>query len=162
MQPFDFFVRGARLAPQRRAVIEPDAGKELTHGELMAQSCALAAALQDLSGKQRPVVAILAGNSIEMLLGILATYATAGVLVPLTPTLVEKDIARQLDCVQPDLVLCDPVYGDLLTSYQGLRISTVASDQGDTVARLIERYAARMPLRVNADLAETVAIKFTG
>src|SRR5690606_22473565 len=135
------FVRGARHVPQRCAVTEPGSGRSLTHGELLAQTSALAAAFQDLAGKQRPVVAILAGNSIEMLMGILATYATAGVLVPLTPTLVEKDIARQLDCVRPDLVLCDPAYEDLLISYQGARISTVACQGRDSVAGLVDRYA---------------------
>ncbi len=163
MQPFDFFVRGARLAPQRCAVIEPASGRSLTHGELLAQSRALAVAFQDLAATRRPVVAILAGNSIEMLTGILATYASAGVLVPLTPTLVETDIARQLDCVKPDLLLFDPAYKDLLVSYHGQRISTAArADHVETVARLVGRYAATMPARSNVYLAETVAIKFTG
>lgn len=162
MQPFDFFVRGARHSPQRCAVTEHGSGRSLTHGELLAQSCALAAAFQDLTGKRRPVVAILAGNSIEMLMGILATYASTGVLVPLTPTLVEKDIARQLDCVRPDVVLCDPAYEGLLASYQGLRISTVESDKEETVAGLVDRYALAVPVRSHVDLAETVAIKFTG
>lgn len=162
MQPFDFFIRGARLAPQRWAAIEPGSGRRLTHAELLAQSSALAAAFQELTGKQRPVVAILAGNSIEMLLGILATYAAAGVLVPLTPTLVEKDIARQLGCAQPDLVLCDPAYDDLLISYQGPRVSSAAPGQGTCVADLIDRYAAAAPIRNAVDLSDTVAIKFTG
>lgn len=162
MQPFDFFVRSARYYPDQCAVVEPSTGRQLTHGELFTQSNALAAALQSMTGKQRPTVAILAGNSIEMLISILATYATAGVLVPLTPTLVEKDIARQLDTVQPDVVLFDPAYESLLTSFHGRRISMVAGSAAETVAGLISQYAAVVPGRFNADLTETVAIKFTG
>lgn len=162
MQPFDFFSRSARYSPHQCAAVEPHTGKRLTHAELFTQSCALAAAFQGLTAKQRPTVAILAGNSIEMLTCILATYATGGVLVPLTPTLVEKDIARQLDCVQPDVVLFDPVYENLLSSFRGRRISMAAENTAETLARLIDQHAGATPVRSNVNLAETVAIKFTG
>lgn len=162
MQPFDFFARSARYAPEQCAAIEPGSGRRVTHGELFDRSSSLGAALQSLSGRRRPTVAILAANSIEMLTGILATYATGGVLVPLTPTLVEKDIARQLDCVEPDVVLFDPAYKDLLVSFKGHRVSMAADGQGETVAGLIKSHNGAVTARSNVDLAETVAIKFTG
>lgn len=162
MQPIDFFLRGAKYAPDRDAVSEPESGRCLTYSQVRTQTDALACAFQKLSGKSRPTVAILAGNSIEMLLGILATYAVSGVLVPLTPTLVERDIARQLECAEPDLVLFDPAYRDLLVSYVGCRISTVKIEGCVAVSTLLSEYALQTPLRSNPDLAETVAIKFTG
>lgn len=162
MQPFDFFARGARLHPDRQAVVEPVSGRSLTHEQLRLQARALAAAFQHLTGKPRPTVAILADNSIEMLLGILATYCTAGVLVPLTPTLVERDIARQLGTAQPDLVLVDPGYEKMLGAYQGMRVSTKNPAAEHQVSDLLGRFADRPVVRSNIELAETVAIKFTG
>lgn len=161
MQPIDFFIRAAKLHLHKCAVHEVPSNRKLSHQELLDQSWALGTAFQSLSGKDRPTIAILAGNSIEMLLGILAAYATSGVLVPLTPTMVEADIARQLDCVKPDLVLFEPAYEGLIESYQGVRISTVDASP-ISVQNLLARFAGTLPVRSNVRLDETVAIKFTG
>ncbi|MBF6617648.1 MAG: AMP-binding protein [Candidimonas sp.] len=161
MQPIDFFLRGARLHPTRCAVIDAESGSSLTHHQLLQQTYALAAGLRALSAKPRPVVAILAGNSIDMLLGILATYACSGVIVPLTPS-VQADIARQLDSAQPDVVLFDPVYEELLVSYGGPRVAVAPGFGSASVQSLLDRHAGARLERPLVDLAETVAIKFTG
>lgn len=163
MQPIDFFIRASKLHGEQCAVHEVASNRKLSYLELLDQVNALASGFQGLTGKERPTVAILAGNSIEMLLGILATYATAGVFVPMTPTLVESDIARQLDSVTPDLVLFEPVYEDLLVSYQGLRISTGGASQEQSVEKLVSQYKGKVPVRVaSVSLDEAVAVKFTG
>lgn len=161
MQPIDFFLRGARLHPDNTAVIDAETGKTLRHNELREQALSLAAALQQLSGKKRPVVATLAGNSIEMLVGILATYACGGVLVPLTPTVVERDIARQLAYARPDLILYDSVYEPLIHSYDGLRICNDTAG-ALPVAHVLRQHAGAVPERTQCGLEEIVAIKFTG
>ncbi|WP_042794081.1 class I adenylate-forming enzyme family protein [Achromobacter insolitus] len=161
MQPIDFFLRAAMRHPDRTATLDAATGHTHTYEELRGQTLALAAALQCLSGKPRPVVATLAGNSHAMLLGILATYACAGVLVPLTPTVVEQDIARQLATAAPDLVLHDAAYEELLVSYRGPRI---CHDEGHDlhIDALLREYAGQSPSRPNPDLGDTAAIKFTG
>lgn len=161
MQPIDFFLRGARLHSTHTAAIDIHTGQALNHNDLKKSALSLAAALQALSGKNRPVVATLAGNSIEMLLGILATYACGGVLVPLTPTVVERDISRQLDCARPDLILYDSRYESLIVSYEGTRISNDTSGPLH-VAGLVHHYADAVPMRSHCELSETTAIKFTG
>jgi len=161
MQPIDFFLRSTRLYPEHTAAIDTGTGRTLTHASLRDQAFSLAAALQTLSGKKRPVVATLAGNSIEMLLGILATYACGGILVPLTPTVVEKDIARQLACARPDLILYDSCYEDLIQTYDGLRLCNDTA--GDCpVAHVIAQHAGREAERAHGGLDEIAAIKFTG
>lgn len=161
MQPIDFFLRGTRLHPERQAVIDVGTGLTLSYGELKMQAFSLAAALQALSENKRPVVATLAGNSIEMLLGILATYACGGVLVPLTPTAVEKDIARQLECARPDLILYDKDYAHLIDSYKGKRLCTNSTAK-HSVSQLIKKYTGTVPERPWCELEEIIAIKFTG
>ncbi|MPT37047.1 MAG: long-chain fatty acid--CoA ligase, partial [Achromobacter sp.] len=161
MQPIDFFLHAAMRYPDRIAAIDAASGFAHTYEALRGQALALAAALQRLSGKPRPVIATLAGNSHAMLLGILATYACGGVLVPLTPTVVEQDIARQLATAAPDIVLHDAAYEALLVSYQGLRICNDESREFQTDA-LAREYAGQSPSRGNPDPGETTAIKFTG
>ncbi|NYT77616.1 acyl--CoA ligase [Alcaligenaceae bacterium] len=161
MQPIDFFLRGARQHPEHTAVIDADTGRALSHSDLRDQALSLSTALQKLSGKKRPVVATLAGNSIEMLLGILATYACGGVLVPLTPTVVEKDIARQLAYANPDLILYDSVYEPLIQSYEGLRICNDTTGEF-SVSHVLKQPAGALPERVHCGLEEIAAIKFTG
>jgi len=161
MQPFDFFLQGAMRHPGRTAAVDAATGQAHTYEALRDQALALAAALQQLCGKPRPVVATLAGNSHAMLLGILATYACAGVLVPLTPTVVEQDIARQLATAAPDIVLYDTAYEALLASYRGLRVRNDA-DGDRHVAALVREHAGQAPVRCNPGLDETIAIKFTG
>jgi acyl-CoA synthetase (AMP-forming)/AMP-acid ligase II len=161
MQPIDFFLHAAMRYPDRIAAIDAATGRTHTYEALRGQALALAAALQRLSGKPRPVIATLAGNSHAMLLGILATYACGGVLVPLTPTVVEQDIARQLATASPDIVLHDAAYEALLVSYQGLRICNDESREFQTDA-LAREYAGQSPSRCNPDPGETAAIKFTG
>ena len=148
MQPIDFFLHAAMRYPDRIAAIDAASGFAHTYEALRGQALALAAALQRLSGKPRPVIATLAGNSHAMLLGILATYACGGVLVPLTPTVVEQDIARQLATAAPDIVLHDAAYEALLVSYQGLRICNDESREFQTDA-LAREYAGQSPSRGN-------------
>lgn len=162
MQPIDIFLSAARLDPGRAAAIDAFTGRSLSHGDLRDQAMALASALQSIAGKPRPVVATLAGNSLEMLAGILATYACGGVLVPLTPTLVESDIARQLACAQPDVVLHDAAYAPLLASYEGPRICNDDDSAGRRIGELLREHAGEQPARTDADAGETAAIKFTG
>ena len=161
MQPIDFVLHAAMRHPDRIASIDATTGSTHTYEALRGQALALAAALQRLSGKPRPTIAILAGNSHAMLLGILATYACAGVLVPLTPTVVEQDIARQLATAAPDIVLHDAAYEGLLASYHGLRICN-DEERELHIDALLHAHAGQSPSRPNPDPGDTAAIKFTG
>ncbi|WP_454695213.1 class I adenylate-forming enzyme family protein [Achromobacter aegrifaciens] len=161
MQPVDFFLHAAMRHPNRIAALDAATGCTHTYEALRGQTLALAAALQRLSGKPRPVIATLAGNSHAMLLGILATYACAGVLVPLTPSVVEQDIARQLATAAPDIVLHDSAYEALLASYHGLRICNDAGRELH-IDMLVREHAGQSPSRSNPDPGDTAAIKFTG
>ena len=166
MTPIDFFLRAAALTPDATAVIELNpAGQAihtLTFGELAANVQALASAFQHLSGKPCPTVALLCGNSVDMLTALLATYACRGVLAPLTPKNPAAELRQQIDAAQPDLIVADAASGELARSTGVPVVSLDTTGETHSLRALLRTYQGQSPQVVEADLAQTVALKFTG
>ncbi|MFC3336973.1 class I adenylate-forming enzyme family protein [Paracandidimonas soli] len=170
MRPIDLFYRAARMAPQALAVagsvskLAPD-GK-LSYAELEHHAQALAAALQKLGGKPRPVVALLTENSPEMLVAILAIYACQGVLVPLTSKYPAAEIHKQIATAQPDVIVASPklagVVRDLSTRVVWTAMSEDAREGDACLGDLLREWDGRVPAETAYDAADVAAIKFTG
>ena len=166
MTPIDFFLRAAALTPDAPAAIELDSTGQPIHtlnfGELAGNVHALASAFQHLSGKPCPTVALLCGNSVDMLTALLATYACRGVLVPLTPKNPSAELRQQIDAAQPDLIVADAAAIDLAHS-TGIPVVPLGAAAGPhSLSALLQKYRGQTPQVVEADLAQTIAIKFTG
>lgn len=158
MQPIDFFKHAARFYPDRQAVYDTETQTSLTYEQLNAQVDALAAFIQAQNPSGRAKISILADNSLEMLLVILATYASNGIIIPLTPTDVESTLKYQLDSVAPDYIFYAEKYSHLIEFYQGDRLQIELLKQGV----LNNNQIKSAPTRPAANLSDTAAIKFTG
>ncbi|MBB1650971.1 MULTISPECIES: class I adenylate-forming enzyme family protein [Delftia] len=163
MTPIDFLWAGVRRQPDADAAIELAAdgsiAGRLSHGDLARQVHAAAAALQRVSGRARPTVALASHNSLAMLVCILATYHCRGVLVPLTPGNPQPELRQQMDTARPDLVVLD---GSARELARGLDIPVIhlAPVPGQT-----PEFAQCQGLQTRIEEAggeDTMAIKFTG
>lgn len=166
MTPIDFFLHAAALTPNATAAVELNPAGQATHrltfGELATNVHAVASAFQHLSGKPCPTVALLCGNSVDMLTTLLATYACRGVLAPLTPKNPAAELRQQIDAAQPDLIVADMASAELAHS-TGIPVVSLGT-AGDThsLSTLLREYQGKTPQVVEVDLVQTVALKFTG
>lgn len=161
MLPIDFFLHASQQYPHHQAAVDLQSGLSVTYSALKREILSLAAQFQFLSGESRPAVTILADNSLEMLVTILATYACHGVLIPLTPTSVARDISRKIEISRPHIVVFDSKYEELIDGFKGHRIKT--GDLGLLKASsLHSQFENKQPLRPATNISEQAAIKFTG
>lgn len=165
MFPIDFFWRAAARWPERTAI---DAPEGLTsYATLAGEVAALAAGLRALDPAAGSRVGILARNSREHLVALLATLAAGKVWVPLNVKSTAPEIRRILDVVEPGIVVVDPDSAALMEGATTRRVwtGTHGRDGQPTLAALCARHAGA----ARADLAalgltdgDTQAIKFTG
>jgi long-chain acyl-CoA synthetase len=109
--------------PARRALRGP---RELTYGEVAEAAVGLAAAL---SGEIAPGdrVAVVSGNDDSFVVAYLAALASGAVVVPLNPAAPDAELARELEVVEPALVLCGPaVAGRELAGIDPARVRMLA------------------------------------
>jgi len=165
MFPIDFFWRAAARWPDRTAI---DAPEGLTpYATLAGEVAALAAALCALDPAPGSRVGILARNSREHLLALLATLAAGKVWVPLNVKSTAPEIQRIVDITEPGIVVADPGSAALIETVRTQRVWTGdGAAQGlPTVASLVAQHAgaARLDLAaLGLKDADTQAIKFTG
>ncbi|MDR3381406.1 class I adenylate-forming enzyme family protein [Cupriavidus basilensis] len=163
MQPIDHLLRTASATPARIAL--QAAGESLTYGELTQKVLALAAAFQALDPTPGSRVGICAGNSVQHVLALLATLAAGKCWVPLNPRASVHERARIVDFTEPSiLVLEDSTHGQSSTITPGTRVIACGPQASgpDSIAALLCAWRGHVPLRVQRELGETQAIKFTG
>lgn len=165
MFPIDFFWRAAARWPEGTAI---DAPEGLTsYATLAGNVAALAAGLRVLDPTAGSRVGILARNSREHLLALLATLAAGKVWVPLNVKSTAPEIQRIVDATEPSIVVVDPASAGLIESANTQRVWTGdgAAQGMPTVAALIGQHAgaARVDLAaLGLKDSDTQAIKFTG
>jgi len=165
MFPIDFFWRAAARWPERSAIDAPEG--RTSYATLAADVAALAAGLRTLDGATGSRVGILAKNSREHLVALLATLAAGKVWVPLNVQSTAPEIRRILDATEPGLLIADPASAALIDGAGGRRVWTGASppDAQPSLAALIARHAGAARIELGAlglTDRDTQAIKFTG
>lgn len=179
MRPIDLFHRAARATPDAMAVVGSPGWLapqgDMTYSTLLHHVQALAYAFQQVSGKRRPVVALLTENSVDMLVATLAVYACQGVLVPLTSKYPAAEIAKQVATANPDILVAGSalsgVVAQLPASFARIWLGpsgtvpvAVAANAGQdqTLVDLLAQYAGKAPLPSAYQASDIAAIKFTG
>jgi fatty-acyl-CoA synthase len=166
MRPIDFLLRAARRWPDQLALRDADA--KLSYAELVAQVEALAAAFQVLAPDPRARIALCAHNHVTHAVALLATLLAGRIWVPLNPRAGQKELARIVEFTEAALVIVEPELAPRVAGCGGrtLVIRPSAAPGAATppcdIAALIAAHARQRPDRVDHDLAETQAIKFTG
>lgn len=162
MFPIQFLYRSARTNPDRVAVEQE--GVLLTYSEVVRQVDAFAAGLQALVQKDRPCIAVLSPNTLEMFISVMAIHACGGILVPLNYRNPRAELEGQVAMARPDLLIVDEGCLEML-SPSGIPI-VVAGAAGNATAgsvqALIARYLGSSPKWTASDPGEPNAIKFTG
>ena len=95
----------ARIAPEHRAVI--DRGVVLTYGQLEARVDQLAQLLRDAGLGRGARIATLVGNSADQVVLLFACARVGAALAPLSWRLTPRELARQVDLLDPDLLVTE-------------------------------------------------------
>ncbi|MBB5498815.1 class I adenylate-forming enzyme family protein [Paraburkholderia sp. MM5384-R2] len=160
MFPIEFLRHSALAHPNAPAAIDGD--RICTYHELVARSDALAAGLQALVGKPRPVVALLGPNSVEMLVALMAVHAGGSILVPLNGRNAKPELDAQIRRVNPDVLIVNRQYLDKFTQDHRPILVTDADEDDPRSVSLVERAHAGERAQWDATLGDINAIKFTG
>ncbi len=160
MFPFDFVRKAAALYPDRTAAEEGAAS--IRFRDLITAADALGAAFQDLSGKQRPVVAVLGPNGLQHFLVIMGVHASLATLVPLNYRNTPSETADLIDTARPDILFVDSACQDKAESFDGIRITDREGHGIPTVGEIVDRYRDRAPDTAGVATGGRSAIKFTG
>src|SRR5262245_11482051 len=99
----------AATTPDRPALLGP--GGAITHGELAARVGRGAGGLGSRVGADDRVV-IIAGNEPAFVVAYLACLAVGAVAVPCNPAAPAQELARELDVIEPELVVASQENGD--------------------------------------------------
>jgi fatty-acyl-CoA synthase len=104
----DFAAYHAGVRPDKVACIELNTGRQIAYGELDARVSKAVAAIQGLCGDVRGVpLSLLARNSIEYLVFIVACFRLGAVLQPLNWRLGSQELGFLLSDADPALVIYD-------------------------------------------------------
>ena len=88
-------------------------GRETTYGQLRAQVAALRAEFVGLGLKQGECVALLCSNTRYFVVSYLAAVGVGAVAAPLNPTSPAPEIEKELNVVQPAIVIVEPAAMDM-------------------------------------------------
>jgi fatty-acyl-CoA synthase len=155
--PIDYFWRSSRLFAERVAIIS--ALGNLTYRDLAAKVFEDAARLTAVDSQPGTPICIAASNSVDHLIKILAVLAAGKIWVPLNPHNGDAELKRNIDFVEPSLVLTDNEMANRLAPFHPQ--VRLLSDFGSKLApsnlvRMGPSSAYAVPLDC------TQAIKFTG
>lgn len=173
LQPIDRLYQS--IARNPGAVAIAGAGGELTYAELGALVAALAAAFQDMDALPAGRVGICAGNTVEHLLALLATYAAGKVWVPLNPRNGRAELDAMIAATRPAIIVADAscigrftapaapliVSGDA-SALPGVRELGGRGVEPLTLRALLAECVARAPAYVERGADEAQIIKFSG
>ena len=155
----------ASIARNPRAVaIAGAGGGDITYSELGAVVAALAAAFQDLDPSPGSRVGICAGNTIDHLLALLATYAAGKVWVPLNPRNARAELDAMIASTRPTIIVAEASCVARFSSTPARLIiaGNDAREAPQTVRGLMAAWAGKVPLRMERDAGDAQIIKFSG
>ncbi|MGC4251268.1 MAG: AMP-binding protein, partial [Sphingobium sp.] len=160
MFPIDFLRHAALVHPDAAAAV--DGERSCTYSALVARSDALGCALQSVTGKERPTVAILGPNNIEMLVAVMAIHATGGVVVPLNGRNAKAELDAQIAFAEPDVIIVHQIYLDKISAGQAaLMVADGLESDPRSIAEHERRHVGQRP-QWTARLEDVNGIKFTG
>ncbi|MDR0212826.1 MAG: AMP-binding protein [Comamonas sp.] len=167
MTPIDFFHGAVQRHPDAEAAVVLSGNAEVieraSFKELERKVLSFSAAMQTLTGQQRPRVALICHNSMAMLTAILATYLCRGVLIPLTPNNAETELRDQLGAAKPDVIVIDDTVPSLGQGQTAPVVHIGATQDGqESFEALLTRFANATPRVPEALGEEIIALKFTG
>jgi len=165
--PIDYFFRAAKAAPNRIALKDGD--WTLSYGELAERVNALAAAFQDIDPAPQSRVGVCGYNSVEHLMGFLATLAAGKTWVPLNPRNGHEELSRMAAATKPSIIVCDDNVRDRFDAGDATVVRGKPGGGpehacgGDAnVAAMMSDYAGRLPKRYDLGPDDIQALKFTG
>ena len=125
---------------------------------------ALATAFQDLDPQPDGRVAICAGNTVEHLVSLLATYASGKVWVPLNSRNARTELDAMIAATRPTIIVADAscVARFTPTSARLIIAGSDASDERPTVSGLMAAHAGKLPRRIERNDGDPHIIKFSG
>jgi fatty-acyl-CoA synthase len=107
----DFAAYHAGVRPRKVACVELNTDRRITYGELDARVAQAVVAIQEMCGDVRGVpLAILARNSIDYLVFILACFRLGAVLQPLNWRLSAGELTFLLEDAEPAIVVYEPEF----------------------------------------------------
>jgi fatty-acyl-CoA synthase len=160
MYPINFLRRAAERFSDSVAAV--DGSSSCTYRELMGRSDALAAAFQKISGKDRPTVAILGPNCLDMLVALMAVHACGAILVPLNGRNATPELTAQINRVAPDLFVVHRQYlGKIESGDVPIVVAEGEMSSPLSMVALTKQYET-CRAEWSADVSELNGIKFTG
>ncbi|RJG03118.1 class I adenylate-forming enzyme family protein [Noviherbaspirillum sedimenti] len=163
MYPIDFFFRASRYFKDNIAI--ESSGENVTYEQLAQRVNALAAALQDMDPQPGTRVGICSGNTIEHVVAQLAVLAAGKVWIPLNPRNSVVELARIIEFTRTKVVLTVAKYGSQLEMSSvphQIALDKPFGNVTTTYAQLQDKYAGKVPVRVEMTEETLQAIKFTG
>lgn len=161
MFPIEFVRRAALYTPE--AVAASDGETVWTYRQMMAEVDAMAAALQDTSGKVRPTVAVCGNNTLSHFATVMAVHACGGVLVPINARNSAEDAKAQIRRAAPDLIFSEK---KTVALFEGLDVPVIGGVEGigttASAPALRAAFRGAAPRWPDVDLTDMNAIKFTG
>ncbi len=160
MFPIDFVRRAARYAPDAPAA--SDGETTWNYRQLLAESDAIASALQEIAGSTRPKAAVCGNNTLGHLATVLAVHASGGILVPVNARNSVSDAHALIDRARPDAIYTEPATADL---FAGLDVPVIGGAPGIgtwDLAALRAEHAGRRPTWPEVTLDDVNGLKFTG
>ncbi len=167
MRPIDFLLRSAARFPDKVALAGPEGS--VTYRDLVDRSCALAAALQELSPDPRSRIAVCGGNHVAHVIALFATLLAGRIWVPLNPRAGKQELTRIVEFTEAALVIAEADMASKLDGISARMLTYVPGafckrdvTAGCELEALVDFYREKQPAEIHHDLAETQAIKFTG
>jgi fatty-acyl-CoA synthase len=161
MRPVDFLYRGALRFPNATAVVS--GSRRVSYRELVDAVNALAVALQDCDPTVGSRVALLGSNSIDYLVGLLATLAAGKTWVPFLPSNGRAEAQRIVEFTEASIVLGDDAGLSLLGGDTPARSTFCLAERGGgSTGSLIDKWRGQVPVALARHPDDTAAIKFTG
>ena len=121
----DWSARRARLSPGKTGLVDATTGTEFTYRELDDRANRTARLLQEFGVDDGGRVATLSRNRPELVDLFFATGKTGGTLAPLSHRLAPPELAVLLTTVDPELVVVEEPFTDLLEAVLGHEACTV-------------------------------------
>lgn len=159
--PFEFVRRQAARTPLADAATD---GRETWDYErLLAEVDAMAAALQERTGKARPRVAVCGNNTLDHAVTVLAVHASGGILVPINARSSAIEVGAQIARVEPDIIFTEAKTAHLFATCDQPKIAGQGFEGATDRARdLRTAFAGRLPQWPQVTPQDVNGIKFTG
>lgn len=159
--PYDFVRAQADGTPGAPAA--GDGRETWDYAHLVANVDAMAAALQELTGKSRPCVAVCGNNTLDHAATVLAVHASGGIIVPINARNSATEVGAQIARVEPDIIFTEAKTAHLFeTCLQAKVAGQPFRGASHIAAALRSEFAGKAPAWPDVTPEDVNGIKFTG